>query len=435
MTTEESPDTESFQGCASADMAVLEDPESQQEPDQEQQVQQEQHVTVHVLMTSVPMEKNPTGPLDNTVTGPEHADQVTLKETPSDEEDEVSVSKVPHDETLLSGVSELDESDDQASGVESKVKPRARARCAVGVALVLVLVVALVIVLLVTNGSSKETAASTTFTATASDRFSDDDHAVPIPLNGMTPAPTPKLLDSLSYQKPTDASGNSATADTAPTPDHVIIIFPAPTPSTILNPTIPTDSPTTALPTNNPTAAPSSAPVNVYDTPLFQYLMVLGTPEKVLSDPTTPQGQAYIWLMQSQVEQISVFRVPQRYAIVALDFALHSPDISSLTFSDMQNLDETSPKWRTLDKDVCDWEGVTCDAFAQVIGIKWSSQGLTGSLVREMALLSLLETVDLAQNQITGTVRWNDKRPLSANGTVSEFSCNLSSVGSIVAIA
>ncbi|CAB9521446.1 receptor-like protein kinase [Seminavis robusta] len=189
-------------------------------------------------------------------------------------------------------------------------------------------------------------------------------------------------------------------------------ITPKPTEATPIPSFMPTATPTKKPASSRPSSYPSLEPVDLFSTPLFNYLVVLGTPEELLSDPSTAQGRAFLWLMQPEVEQISVFRVPQRYALVALDFALHDDDDdddddqkSDEPNSRVANGEQAAPRrWRTYDKDMCDWEGVTCDSRKEVVAIKWSGQGLRGKLINEISMLQKLQTVDLAQNHITGKI-------------------------------
>lgn len=166
----------------------------------------------------------------------------------------------------------------------------------------------------------------------------------------------------------------------------------------------PTFAPSTGE-TDEPSAGPTSPPVDSTGTPLFSYLSTLGTPPDILGDPTTPQGKAYLWLLEPGVEQVSVFRVPQRFALVALDFALHEQEIRVVSawqaFIDWRQENSYTP-WRRKDRDICDWDGVTCNEHNEVTGIKWSNQELRGRIIPEIKLLPKLKKVDLAENRLKG---------------------------------
>jgi Leucine Rich repeats (2 copies) len=81
--------------------------------------------------------------------------------------------------------------------------------------------------------------------------------------------------------------------------------------------------------------------------------------------------------------------LPQRYALIALDFSLHT---------------DSDTTWSNPDLHECEWPGVKCDSSDEVIGINWARQNLTGYVVPEISLLTELESLDLAQNQIAGSV-------------------------------
>jgi Leucine-rich repeat (LRR) protein len=150
------------------------------------------------------------------------------------------------------------------------------------------------------------------------------------------------------------------------------------------------------------------------------------TPLEVLADPETPQGRAFLWmanedkivfdLMNSPGQNESslltvpadpdvvtkpalmsneaLFHLPQRYALVTLDISVHANSEILWSFPDLHE---------------CEWPGITCDRNDEIIGINWARQDLTGYVAPEISLLTVLETLDLAQNQLTGFVDvfWN----------------------------
>lgn len=95
--------------------------------------------------------------------------------------------------------------------------------------------------------------------------------------------------------------------------------------------------------------------------------------------------------MQESLKQISVLGVAQRFALVAMDYALHDSSFFS-------------PPFRQLNVDYCEWQGVTCNEFLEVTELKWSNQGLSGEMIQELKILSNLTKVDLAENAISGTL-------------------------------
>jgi Leucine Rich repeats (2 copies) len=81
--------------------------------------------------------------------------------------------------------------------------------------------------------------------------------------------------------------------------------------------------------------------------------------------------------------------LPQRYALIALDFSLHA---------------DSDTTWCIPDLHECYWPGVNCDRSDEVIGINWARQNLSGYVVPEISLLTELESLDLAENQLTGSL-------------------------------
>ena len=219
------------------------------------------------------------------------------------------------------------------------------------------------------------------------------------PTKGESPLPTdPTVTSSPTFEQTT-------TPDTLPPATDIPSMKPTEVPT--LSSPVPTSEPTstpskgpTAFPTDfptmlptsfEPTTSPSTAPVAVTDTPLFQYLTGGGVPAAALADPETPQGRALRWLLNDSLKQINVFGVAQRYALVAMDYAFHGDSLLSNPF-------------RQQNVDYCEWQGVTCNENLEVTELKWSNQGLTGEMIQEIKILSKLTKVDLAENEITGTL-------------------------------
>jgi Leucine-rich repeat (LRR) protein len=88
--------------------------------------------------------------------------------------------------------------------------------------------------------------------------------------------------------------------------------------------------------------------------------------------------------------EVAKFR--QRYALVAMDFAFHGNNGARLN-------------WSNPNTDECTWDGVTCLPFSGVYHLRtinWARHNLTGPVLSEINLLPALETIDLAENKITG---------------------------------
>ena len=196
------------------------------------------------------------------------------------------------------------------------------------------------------------------------------------------------VLASLEIESDAPTPATSVTVPDSPTPNHATAWKPWTLPIPALATSLSAASPTMAPTTDAPSALPTDGPIDATKTPLFSYLVALGTPEETLADEMTPQGKAIRWLLQEDISQISVFRIPQRYALVSLDFVLHD--------------DSGDDHWRDVTEDFCNWQGVTCDSLEDVIGIKWNRQGLTGTMIPEIVHLSKLKTLDLASNNIEG---------------------------------
>lgn len=101
-----------------------------------------------------------------------------------------------------------------------------------------------------------------------------------------------------------------------------------------------------------------------------------------LMDPTSAQTKAVYQLAleggQAPVQQ-------QRYGLLVVWYGLGGGDRSS-----------------ALGRQECDWNLVACNNQAQVTSLLFSKQGLDGTLLEEVALLSNLEHLDLEENTVKG---------------------------------
>ena len=153
-------------------------------------------------------------------------------------------------------------------------------------------------------------------------------------------------------------------------------------------PTSFTMEPTSGQPTPLPTTQPPTVP---RQHPLVGVLYQV-TPADKLLNPFTPQGEALSWLVAAD-KQVPNFRAPerivQRYAMTVLDVALHAPN----------------PRlWSARYLHECKWAGVTCNDQKHVTEINWARQELQGTIPAELGLLSHLEKLDVAQNNLKGTL-------------------------------
>mmetsp|Transcript_29102 Transcript_29102/g.48112 ORF Transcript_29102/g.48112 Transcript_29102/m.48112 type:complete len:431 (-) Transcript_29102:112-1404(-) len=143
-----------------------------------------------------------------------------------------------------------------------------------------------------------------------------------------------------------------------------------------------------------PTLSPSKSP--------YGYILdILGdyTDEDVLTDDTTPQGQAFLQLVMEEdaaSNPTSAFRITQRYALATLHLSTE-PDSWVTSFG-----------WNGFTANECTWYGLgpceeTSDGMA-VTELFLSSNGLSGAIPEEICLLENLERLSLGENFIFGTL-------------------------------
>ena len=140
------------------------------------------------------------------------------------------------------------------------------------------------------------------------------------------------------------------------------------------------------------TQYPSSAPTSFMDR--FYSIIQDVSLEEALQDERSPQSLGLSWI-ESDVPRTQDMEVSQRierYALAVLFFATDGG------------------RWRTITEFLlsthhCSWEGVLCDMESlHLTSLKLRSEVLSGSLPRELALLTALQVIDLGDNLLTGTL-------------------------------
>ena len=163
----------------------------------------------------------------------------------------------------------------------------------------------------------------------------------------------------------------------------------------------------------------------------FPFLKEVVEDAAVLKTLKTPQGRALAWLDSSDQFELDILEYDadtdsetrkegmlrnlyQRFALVTMDYALHDDDdydaassgtkdvLESKTVNDDTTL--PSPAWSIHLAHECLWSGIACNAQREVNGINWARRNLTGTIPSELGLLTNVVSLDLAQNQLKGTL-------------------------------
>lgn len=164
-------------------------------------------------------------------------------------------------------------------------------------------------------------------------------------------------------QAPTVSPAPTAEPSASPSSSPTITAMPTITAAPSIAPVPPTNAPTnrpTPRPTPRPTLAPvpptprpSTGPTDICFDDLEEYLVGLLTPitdEDILRDPSTPQGQAFEYLLNDPYTANPCGkRIEQRYGLATLYFATNGPAWT------------TSVNW-VGPRNECTWAGVTCES-------------------------------------------------------------------------
>mmetsp|Transcript_21305 Transcript_21305/g.26365 ORF Transcript_21305/g.26365 Transcript_21305/m.26365 type:complete len:574 (-) Transcript_21305:222-1943(-) len=99
-------------------------------------------------------------------------------------------------------------------------------------------------------------------------------------------------------------------------------------------------------------------------------------------------------------------------------------DILDIIYDKTKGQDWNGPNlegWGT-NTDYCDWSGVTCDQYGNVLRLNLKGMNLQGELPDEIGFLSYLTTLDVSDNRLTGVVpsdlRWAPLAKLDVSGNL-----------------
>ena len=126
-----------------------------------------------------------------------------------------------------------------------------------------------------------------------------------------------------------------------------------------------------------------------------------------LNDPDTAESAAVRYLSGSIKQNNTQFnftrlmsepaRIVQRYALLALDFALQG--VGATTPGPTM---AGRPKNAKLNE--CSWNGVRCNVNGWVTEITWAKLGLSGRISSEVGLLKRVRYLDLGENRLRGRI-------------------------------
>jgi len=241
----------------------------------------------------------------------------------------------------------------------------------------------------------------------------------PSPRPTPVPAPTtptaPTAPTAPTTPGPTQGGGgDSPTGAPTGTPPGAPTVVSAPTTTPVVSPTAtpgaPTGSPTTSPtpPAGSPTIAPTAVPTPAEGAPtgtptadclagttreaFLQTILVQVTDEATLTDPTTAQGQAFDWMVNTDtIDVCASTTLEQRYGLTTLYFSTDGVNWTNQT------------EWLTSTFE-CTWEGITCAESGAALNLNLEQNNLSGPLPNEISTLFALETFEVFGNSLTGPI-------------------------------
>ena len=231
---------------------------------------------------------------------------------------------------------------------------------------------------------------------------------------------TSKLKNKQKDEKPSSSVVETPIVPISPTTSPTTP-FPSYSPTTL--PTIntvtgsPTSKPTTA-PTESPTAKPTDGPTNSptgRPTMVPEYYQMLkaakyvsGTTKRSggIEDPfdnfTSPQSLAFHWLYYEGNPSHDILEFLEQYAVAVVFFSLTEIRQGSWDYG-------LSQDDFTAIREPCGWPGVRCaynytSNMTHVTEIHLPMRGLKGPIPDEIGFLPYMSKLDLADNEIVGSV-------------------------------
>lgn len=258
-------------------------------------------------------------------------------------------------------------------------------------------------------------------------------------LNQTTPPATdpPSIQPSISTsptEVPSQAPSQEPTLSSKPSslPSQMPSLSPTKEGETRPPTVKPTEAPTkspTQLPSNTPTIALTTSPTQRPITaPIPSQAVAIALPPytiQALDNPNSPQYKAFQWLAADpNLNTYTAFRQYQRMALATFFFATNydydspsqgggnammDPAISANLFANNNNNNNgnipttwySSSAWLSYTTHECFWfsqASFVCDTQQRVRNIQLQDNGLAGTLPPELAMLTLLQSIDVSRN-------------------------------------
>jgi hypothetical protein len=125
---------------------------------------------------------------------------------------------------------------------------------------------------------------------------------------------------------------------------------------------------------------------------------------------TSPQHLAACWIMYKDRRKTrgqSKPKVLQRFALATLHFGTTRSNTTNWDWKmavDVKGAESTKGHWMNANRHECQWYGVVCDAWKNVISLEMGWLALDGLIPRELSLLTKIQEIDFHACDLQGVL-------------------------------
>mmetsp|Transcript_9202 Transcript_9202/g.26287 ORF Transcript_9202/g.26287 Transcript_9202/m.26287 type:complete len:658 (-) Transcript_9202:185-2158(-) len=238
--------------------------------------------------------------------------------------------------------------------------------------------------------------------------------ATPFPSQVPSEPPTSSPTQ-IPSSRPTVSAFPSSSPSASPTTSSMPSLLPSSSPTTSQAPSgSPTSSPTESqAPTDQPTLADCALSPDQREAEIIRQLLEVVDDPVLLTDISTPQGQATEWILRLDPRQVCPIdpsvKIVQRWSLAVMYFSTNGDSWKACSANDTdESCGATSPfigQKRFLgESNECEWAGIACNVVGCVTEVLFEDNDLIGTIPTEMGLLTDLILWGMERGGLTGRI-------------------------------